>query len=162
MTSIVGVGVIQTLLGVLQQTESAYPDPDDLEGKACSRAEQHDVARDPCITRVKWKEEGDEGSRKEQKGHLVADSRARECAQVRKIDRIYAQVDDHVTPFAEETRMVGEIEPVIGVEDGGGNIEKVNRARDTRFSAAMMETHSEEDAPKEANHHRKRNYPVVK
>ena len=58
--------------------------------------------------------------------------------------------------------MVGEIEPVIGVEDGGGNIEKVKRARDTRFSAAMMETHSEEDAPKEANHHRKRNYPVVK
>ena len=85
MTSIVGVGVIESLLGALQQTESAYPDPDDLEGEASTSTEQYDVARYPSETRVERKEEGDEGSRKEQKGHLVADSRARECAQVRKI-----------------------------------------------------------------------------
>ncbi len=58
--------------------------------------------------------------------------------------------------------MTREIEPMVGVENGSGDVEKVNRARDTRFSAATMETHGEEDAPKETEHHGQRYDPVVK
>jgi hypothetical protein len=46
--------------------------------------------------------------------------------------------------------MTGEIEPMVGVEDGSRDVEKVDRARDTGLFTATMETQSEENAPKEA------------
>jgi hypothetical protein len=51
---------------------------------------------------------------------------------------------------------------VIGVEDGGGDIEKEYCDHYPRFVVAAVETHDEKDCPEEANHHRKRNDPVIK
>ena len=51
---------------------------------------------------------------------------------------------------------------MVRIKYCSGDVEKVNRARDTRFSAATMETHGEEDAPKETEHHGQRYNPVVK
>ena len=63
--------------------------------------------------------------------------------------------------IADETRVLGEIEPVVGVEDGRGEEEKEYRAGGTRFIAFAVKTHDEKDCPEEANHHRKRNYPFI-
>lgn len=57
--------------------------------------------------------------------------------------------------------MAGEIQPMVGVENRSNKVEKQNRTRHTRLGITAKEAYSEENAPKEAKHHRQRYNPLV-
>jgi hypothetical protein len=57
--------------------------------------------------------------------------------------------------------MIGEIQPMVGIKNRRSDIEKQDRTRHTRFFTAAKETRSEENAPKETEHHRQRYNPLV-
>jgi hypothetical protein len=58
--------------------------------------------------------------------------------------------------------MIGEIQPMVGIKNRRSEVKEQNRPRHTRFFTAAKETHSEENAPKEAEHHRQRYNPLKK
>ena len=61
------------------------------------------------------KKHSDECGRKEQKEHFRVTLRACECAQARKIYRIYAEVRYEIGILTYKTADTGEIDPVIGI-----------------------------------------------
>ena len=148
MTTVVGVGVIQALLGGAKQEKAAGPNPDDLDGKA-----------DTCYLGVK--DEGNDDGREEEDVVIPRHACTRECAQVHIIYRIYREVSNEISVGSDRAFHVGEIEPVVGIQNRGSKVEKKDRPTDTGFFFVPEESHDEKDEPEEAHHHRKRNYPGV-
>ena len=151
VTAVVGIGVIHMRTRSVQQPESAYPYPDNLNRKT-------DTGREKEVQR-----KANRHQHRRYKEHEVIPliTRTRERPQVHIIKRIDAEVRQLIGVSAYARLYIREEEPMVDVQYGGSEIEKENRVFDTRFIVRPKCPHQKEDEPKKAHHHRQRYDPLV-
>lgn len=96
VTAVVGIGVIHALLGSVQQSESADPDPNNLNGEKEPVECVKGFFRQPFIVRVDREENGHEDGRHKEQEVIPCVFRARQGAEIHVIKRIYGQVGKEV------------------------------------------------------------------